>query len=580
MISYKNFDFSGGLNIEEKNAQIAQNENVLSQNFISNGKAIEVLSGYVKFNKTPISNNLTNKIKSIFRFVKPSSPNIKRFIADCGDGLWVANETTAEWDPIETGLDPQGIFEYTVLGDNYCFMVNGYDGLKKYNGTSIYNVNGAPNGTTVSNHFNRLLIGGNLSYPNRVYWSEPAQPDEWDSLNNYQELPSINGDGIVKIIPFMDGSILFKTHSIWLMYGNMEPFPINKISDNIGCASKQSVTVYGDKVFWFSDTKHIYCYDRTNLMNITEFNVGALPVPASKIEDVCCEVIDGDLWVSYCDESSNESFNNRVLICDIRNINHPKWFGPHKGFQIQSFCNFKAKNDTGKTYFGDSNTSTVWQKSTNYYMGANLQGTIVSSSTTTTDVKLEKNGNIGTNTLTGCRISIVDGKGQGQQRIIIENTQFNETGAVWSGSITVNNDWNDIPDSTSRWEIGTIDAKYRTGILSFESPEKQKLFDKVFIHTESKGDYLLKIGVIKNHLDSGNEYNYSLLGSSTIWDSSVWDQSEFSSPDMLDDYIDLDFENAKYLNLEFSVKGRNRSCLIYGFVILFRYGDTLDFDGS
>lgn len=553
---------------------------MLSQNFISNGKAIEVLPGYVKFNKNPIQNNVTNHIKSIFRFVKPSSPNVKKFIANCGNGLWVANETTATWSILEDGLDTKGILDYTVLGDNYCFMVNGYDGLKKYNGTSIYTVTGAPNGTTVSNHFNRLVIGGNPSRPSRIYWSEPAQPDTWDSVNNYQELPSINGDAIVKIIPFLDGSILFKTHSIWFLYGNLEPFPINKISDNIGCAAKQSVAVYGDKVFWFGDTKHIYCYDRSHLNNITEFNTGEIPVSATKMQDVCCEIIDGNLWVSYCDKSSNESFNNRLLICDIRNTDYPKWFGPHKGYHIQSFCNFRNQNDTGETYFGDSNTSTVWKKSTNYYLGANHNGTTLSATATQINVQIDNNGNIGINELVGCQISITDGKGQDQQRIIVANNQFTQNGDMWNGSITINNEWGDIPDSTSRWEIGSIDAKYRTGILSFDSPEKQKLFDKVFIHTESEGDYLLYMEVIKNHLDSGNVYNYSLIGSSTIWDSASWDSAEFSSPDMLDNYIDLDFENAKYLNLEFSIKGRDRNALIYGFVLLFQYGDMLNFDGS
>ena len=127
------------------------------------------------------------------------------------------------------------------------------------------------------------------------------------------------------------------------------------------------------------------------------------------------------------------------------------------------------------------------------------------------------------------------------------------------------------------WTIGLIEAKYRTGPLSFERPEQQKIFDKLFLHTEAKGNYDVKISILKDHLDTGSDYFYSLSSDASLWDSSVWDEHDFSMPDLLDKYIDLDFEFAKYLNLEFSVTRLDAPAVIYGYILMFSYGDSLQF---
>ena len=49
---------------------------------------------------------------------------------------------------------------------------------------------------------------------------------------------------------------------------------------------------------------------------------------------------------------------------------------------------------------------------------------------------------------------------------------------------------------------------------------------------------------------------------------------------MLDNYVDLDFENAKYLNLEFSVKGRDLPALLYGYILMYQFDDLLNFSGG
>ncbi|MCB1195833.1 hypothetical protein KDK77_06585 [bacterium] len=573
---FQNFDFSGGLNIRHQTAEIFPNECIVSQNWISNGRAIEVLPGYTKYNEAPIPGSILNPINSLFRFVKPSEPSVKRFLAQSGNGVWVANEVQKTWNLLIGGLYADSSMEFVTHGDQYCYMVNGYDGLKKYNGTAVSTVSNAPNGVTITGHYNRLMIAGGPEYPGRIYWSNPGAPDEWDVVNQFQEIPSTQGDPITKILFFLDGTIIFKGYSIWRIQSNFEPFPVFNISDEIGCPAKKSVVVYGDKIFWFGSTGHIYCYDRASIRNLTAEKIGALPVAANRRADVCCSIVDGRLWVSYCTENSNESFNNTLMICDITFLDSPRWFGPHKGFHINCFSSFKESEDV---FFGDANTSTVWRKGTNYYFGKNFNGTTTAGSAASLTVSTAGTS-IAENELAGCVIELIGGSGQGQRKIITANTPFDAQGEVLTGTIIVSEEWNPVPTEDTVWEIGAIDARYRTGILSFQMPERQKLFDKVFLHAESAGAHYLTIEVIKNHLDYGNQYFYSLLGTATIWDTAIWDESDFSSPDMLDNYVDLDYENAKYLNLEFSLKGRGLPAFLYGYILMFQIDDLLNFDGT
>ncbi|RJP57900.1 MAG: hypothetical protein C4541_09170 [Candidatus Auribacter fodinae] len=575
---YQNFDFSGGLNTREKVAEISSNECTVSQNWVSSGKAIEVLPGYVKFNDVPVEECASLPVKTMFRFVKPSDPGIKRFLMHCGTAVWVADEVSKEWIKLIPSLTPDSRLSWTVYGDQYCYIVTESDGLRKYNGTSVYFIGDAPSGTTVSAHYNRLIIGGGKNHPNRLFWSEAGFADIWDTANNYQEIPTVKGDGITRTAFFLDGTLIFKHQSIWRISGNMDPFPLSVVSDSIGCTALESVVVYGDKVFFFSNTRHIYCYDGLNLINLTEEKIGALPVSPANAGNVCGAVIDGKLWVSYCDADSNDIYNNRALICDISSTANPKWFGPHTGFRIASFCSFDGHNDTGDIYFGDANTATVWRKGTNFYHGASLYGTTLSADEDS--IQVVSTLPVAENTLAGCAIRISGGSGVGQERIVSGNTEFSFDGDFYSGTIQIYRTWDTIPFTDSIWEIGTIDARYRTGVLSMEAPERQKIFDKVFVHTESEGDYPLVVEIIKNHMDGGNQYIYSLLGDTAVWDTAVFDESAFASPDMLDDYIDLDCEEAKYLNIEFSINGRDQPSILYGYILFFTYGDMLNFNGS
>ena len=517
---FQNFDFSAGLNILNGATEILPSQCVLSQNFITDGKKLKTLCGFEKFNRYPIDGYELKHVKSLFRFIKPSDTNIKKFIASIGDSVWQADEILKQWNSLISGLNENDVVDFAQIGDSYCYMVNRSNGLFKYNGTSApYSISSAPGGLTISAHYNRLFIGGNPSHPNRFYWSEPGMHDSWDVAENYQELPTVDGDSVTKIIFFNNGSLVFKQQSIWQVEGNIEPFPVYAVSESIGSPAGKSILNYGNRIFWFGNTGHFYCYDGSAITNLTEPKIGKIPVARSMMDKVCASVVDGWLWLSYCDKNTNDVFNNRVLMLDLENPSKdPKWFGAHKGYHINSFCQFSGQVDSGNVFFGDAVTSTVWLKNKSYYLGYGLIGTTLSGTSSTITVRCDDN-DVTENCLVGCKITLTGGQGAGQERVITSNTAFTENNGLYEGVLTVHSDFAVIPSSNTLWAIGLIDAKYRTGPLSFETPEQQKIFDKIFLHTEAKGGYGVKISVLKDHLDSGSDYFYSLSGDTSLWDS-------------------------------------------------------------
>ena len=443
---FQNFDFSGGLNILNGATEISPSECAVSQNFITDGKKLKTLTGFEKFNRYPIEGYELKPVKSLFRFIKPSNTNIKKFIASIGDSLWLADEILKQWTLLISGLNETDPVDFAQIGDSYCYMVNQSNGLYKYNGTSApYNISSAPGGLTLSAHYNRLFIGGNPDHPNRFYWSDPGMHDSWDVSENYQELPTVDSDSVTKIIFFNNGSLIFKQQSIWQVEGNIEPFPVHAVSESIGSPAGKSILNYGNKIFWLGNTGHFYCFDGSVITNLTESKIGKIQVARSMMDKVSASVIGGRLWLSYCDKNTNDVFNNRVLILDLESPSKgPKWFGPHKGYHINSFCEFSAQVDSENIFFGDSVTSTVWIKNNSYYLGYGLSGTTLSGTLSTITVRCE-DSSITKNCLAGCKITLTGGQGAGQDRIIISNTEFTANNGLYEGVLTVHSNFTVTP---------------------------------------------------------------------------------------------------------------------------------------
>jgi hypothetical protein len=96
----------------------------------------------------------------------------------------------------------------------------------------------------------------------RVRWSHPNKPDSWRS-DDYLDIDS-GGGRITGIMPFRDHLLIFKTNSLWALYGyDEDSWQLIKVSMSIGCPSITAATRSETAVYFFSasDKGGIYGYN-------------------------------------------------------------------------------------------------------------------------------------------------------------------------------------------------------------------------------------------------------------------------------------------------------------------------------
>jgi hypothetical protein len=109
-----------------------------------------------------------------------------------------------------------------------------------------------------------------LTFPNRIRWSHPTSPEDW-AHDDYIDI-SVGGDHITALQSFEDHLLIFKTDSIWALYGyNAESWQIVQKSSTIGTGSPQAVTRSETAVFFYSasDRGGIYAYGGERAVEIS-----------------------------------------------------------------------------------------------------------------------------------------------------------------------------------------------------------------------------------------------------------------------------------------------------------------------
>jgi hypothetical protein len=89
------------------------------------------------------------------------------------------------------------------------------------------------------------------NYFARVRWSHPSKPDSWRA-DDYIDIDS-GGGKITGIISFRDHLLIFKTNSMWALYGyDDDSWQLIKVSMSVGCPSITAVTRSETAAYFFS----------------------------------------------------------------------------------------------------------------------------------------------------------------------------------------------------------------------------------------------------------------------------------------------------------------------------------------
>jgi hypothetical protein len=122
-----------------------------------------------------------------------------------------------------------------------------------------------PKAELVESHAGYLFVANleedGVDAPNRIRWSHPTSAEDW-SQADYIDIAS-EGDRITALMSFQDHLLVFKSDSIWAIYGyDADSWQIIKKATTSGAPGPQAVTRSESAIFYFSgsDMGAVYAY--------------------------------------------------------------------------------------------------------------------------------------------------------------------------------------------------------------------------------------------------------------------------------------------------------------------------------
>ncbi|HEY3186344.1 MAG TPA: hypothetical protein VGJ70_02640, partial [Solirubrobacteraceae bacterium] len=284
-------DFSGGLNLRDKADAVGDKEamDLLNVDFTERG-AVRQRDGYADLTAA----DLAQRVDSLAPYY--SAAGVRQLIAGCGTRLEVLDAAGA---PVQaqSGLFG-GPWTFARFGDpthEYLYCANGLDPLQRWNGLTwaggsvLATVDGVanvampragaicvtastPGSTSGTNASNRLVAtaygtqlnagpGGTVSTPSRVHFSNPGQPELWETDGfvgppgrgrNFVDLTPGDGERIMAAVSWRELVFIFKETKFFVLWGEgtaadgTPTFQIREVVNAVGLASPQAVSVGRD----------------------------------------------------------------------------------------------------------------------------------------------------------------------------------------------------------------------------------------------------------------------------------------------------------------------------------------------
>ena len=386
---FRNF---GGLNDIAASSEIEDNEATDIQNIVfDTSGAIKKRYGY---RTLPIATGavyqaVTGPITGLIYFKKS---NGNKYLFGIGNVSGQAHAFYKQYDgsttlptggwtdatgTLPSGYSDNGTATLTIANDQVVITVDTAVQHKPYAWTatgSVYGLTGdanLPNATINTYHKNILFLSGNATYPSRVYFSNLGYIDIW-TVTDFFDVNTNDGTKITGMVSAYDCLYIFKEKSIWRLSGSdRDSFQLEKVVDNIGTASHQSISLVNNLIYFTTAQGDIAVYDGAYTVKFLSQKirntVGGLNFTRSNhalgLAFSTYKYVDNDYYVSTSDAGSGT--NNLILLFDTA---HNSWT-KFKGLNASAWT--VADTSTGQyaMVFGDYDGYVHQYPSTSYYDG-------------------------------------------------------------------------------------------------------------------------------------------------------------------------------------------------------------------
>jgi hypothetical protein len=314
-------------------------------------------------------------VKGLFRY--NSSTGVKETYFAHGEDIYKVNDvdgtTTSVKDDLAVGATHYRFAK--VLDDIY--VVNGQDGLLKYDGTTFEPVDGAPSTPELIAYHKGRIFTKPVNEGNRIDYSNyfAMEEDVWDSTNfDYFDSPE-KEDPITAMIPFQDRLIVFTTNDKYEWAGE------NVVADGVirqsigkrGAVSQEAVVTDDNYIYYVSNDGHLYRWNGSRDEQISRVIEADLDDIAS-IRDVRLTLYKDRILVWF--QQSGQIAYNRNFVYETR---YNQWF-----YDTDRYTNMgvvytnennelvQASSEVGALYYGDQTYSDLgkpidFEYHTNYF---------------------------------------------------------------------------------------------------------------------------------------------------------------------------------------------------------------------
>lgn len=346
-------DFTGGANLRANVLQVEDNESPNMINVeIEPGQGFYTRAGWVRWNDDDITTPASWDPRS----------GESHSLADGSFLIYIAHDGSvlASGDPstpfVDLGIPCNAtghLVDYASWGDVMYFACgNGLQSYKRdgvaaaailpdavlvFNDDYTTPVNGGmPMGEHIAAHAGYMFISNTTEtttpYPNRIRWSHPNQPEDW-ATDDYLDI-NIGGGKITGLLSFQDHLLIFKTDSLWALYGyDLDSWQLIQISRAVGTPTPTAVARSESACYFFSASNRnaIFAYDGNTLKEISDKIRPVMDgLVATNYRDVWMGFVARRLWVSIPWAEDDPVGGNTIGVYDP-DVGDGVWVGHRLG---------------------------------------------------------------------------------------------------------------------------------------------------------------------------------------------------------------------------------------------------------
>lgn len=304
-------------------------------------------------------------VKGMTRFYRSTASPQSVFAQ--GTNLYTVNDVTGATTSIKSGLNASSLFYDWANVNDFLYIVNGFDGPQKWDGTteSTETITG---GGTLPNASQVELYANHLFYlqPNTNFVSF-TDAGSFDAIQatSFLYIPSPKtADPVTKEVAYGGNMTFFTRNTKYTLLGtDLTSFTVRQATAKKGAVGPDAVCTDQQFIYFMSGDYHIYAYNGGTDTKLSSERIQSLLRNSANTATIKLEVHDKKLFVHYT--PSGQTNNRQRLVWDLV---FSEWLNDedvYTGYGIE----WNSQSDTGQwiqassvvgaLYYGDQGYNDV-----------------------------------------------------------------------------------------------------------------------------------------------------------------------------------------------------------------------------